>query len=231
MHASFVNTYALRTPAGLLLIDPGFEHRADRRASGGARLERRPACIPPSTRTATPTMPSACGRSSTPASGRTSSRRRTARPASAATADARLERAHQPAAVQPAGSRCSRSSFDWPTLTFRDALDPAPRRSRGPLPRRQGRDRRRLLGMGSRAALPLHRRPDHLAGAQLRQPAEGAALSGRMGRGARGDGRARRRVAVPRATASSCTAARRCAPCSPIRPAICGRSSTRCWSA
>lgn len=27
--ATFVNTYALRTPAGLLLVDPGFEHTAD----------------------------------------------------------------------------------------------------------------------------------------------------------------------------------------------------------
>ena len=29
MHASFVNTYALRTPVGLLLIDPGLEQNAD----------------------------------------------------------------------------------------------------------------------------------------------------------------------------------------------------------
>jgi len=29
MHAAFVNTYALRTPAGLLLIDPGFGHNSD----------------------------------------------------------------------------------------------------------------------------------------------------------------------------------------------------------
>jgi len=29
MHAAFVNTYALRTPAGLLLVDPGFGHTAD----------------------------------------------------------------------------------------------------------------------------------------------------------------------------------------------------------
>jgi glyoxylase-like metal-dependent hydrolase (beta-lactamase superfamily II) len=30
MHASFVNNYALRTPAGLLLVDPGFEHTSGR---------------------------------------------------------------------------------------------------------------------------------------------------------------------------------------------------------
>src|SRR5262245_22393412 len=29
MHASFVNNYALRLPAGLLVIDPGFEHMAE----------------------------------------------------------------------------------------------------------------------------------------------------------------------------------------------------------
>lgn len=29
MHGSFVNTYALRTPAGLVLIDPGFSHTAE----------------------------------------------------------------------------------------------------------------------------------------------------------------------------------------------------------
>ena len=29
MHASFVNTYAMRTPIGLLCVDPGFGHTAD----------------------------------------------------------------------------------------------------------------------------------------------------------------------------------------------------------
>ena len=28
MHAAFVNTYAVRTPVGLLLIDPGFTHQS-----------------------------------------------------------------------------------------------------------------------------------------------------------------------------------------------------------
>ena len=41
--------------------------------------------------------------------------------------------------------------FDWPTLTFRDSLCAAARRSRSALPRRQGRDRRRLLGVGAGA--------------------------------------------------------------------------------
>ena len=78
MHPAFVNTYAVRTPDGLVLIDPGFGHTSRRRARGGTRMERRRPCEPPSTRTATRITPSGCGHGWRPASAPRSSRRRPA---------------------------------------------------------------------------------------------------------------------------------------------------------
>ena len=43
MYPAFVNTYALRTPDGLLLVDPGFTHTSDADSRRRARLERRAA--------------------------------------------------------------------------------------------------------------------------------------------------------------------------------------------
>jgi hypothetical protein len=122
--------------------------------------------------------PSACAPSSRRARRRRSSRRRTASAASAAAAlthgwNARINQ-RQFSLPQPLFP----NHFDWPTHVFRDALSLrlGDTEVRVPPP---GRDRR-LLGV-DRGRLSLHRRPDHLAGAELRQSAEGPALSGRMG--------------------------------------------------
>ena len=191
--------YALRTPDGLLLVDPGFDAHLATRCTTPCAPGATRRCTRRSTRTATSITPSACAPSSPPASAPQIVAQENC---VGALPPLRASRTAGTRASTSASSACrsrsSREHFDWPTLTFRDAPDAAPRRPRRALPRRQGRDRRRLLGVGAGAPLPVHRRPDHLAGAELRQSAEGAALPGGLGRRARGHGRARRRVALPR---------------------------------
>ena len=104
MHASFVNTYALRTPDGLLLVDPGFEpaapavHRAVR-AWSEAPLH-----------TAVYThghVDHAFGLQPFLDAGERPqiiAQENCVRALSSLSADARLERAHQSAPVQPAAA-------------------------------------------------------------------------------------------------------------------------------
>ncbi len=100
-----------------------------------------------------------------------------------------LQRGHQPAAVPAWPSRLA----DRLPLPGRDL----PRRARPSrsaasafeLHHARGRDRRPHLGVGARAQGAVLRRPVHLGVAQLRQPAEGAALPARVGGGAARDGR------------------------------------------
>ena len=79
-------------------------------------------------------------------------------------------------------------------------LRAAPRRRRRRravrAPPRQGRDRRPHVGLAARPQGAVHRRPVHLGVAQLRQPAEGAALPPRVGGRPARDGRARARAAA-----------------------------------
>ena len=72
--------------------------------------------------------------------------------------------------------------FRYPDRTYRDDLDARGRRAPDRAAPRQGRDRRRHLGLDPRAVRAVHRRPVHLGGPQLRQPAEGAALPAGSGR-------------------------------------------------
>ena len=107
----------------------------------------------------------------------------------------RLQRGDQPAAVRrrraAVAGRLPLSRHDLPRCARarnrRRALRAAPR------PRR---DRRRDVGLGRRPARAVHRRSVRLGVAQLRQPAEGAALRGRLGR--------RRCARWPRSTPRCC---------------------------
>ena len=90
------------------------------------------------------------------------------------------------------------TDYRHPDEVYRDhhTLD-GRRRDLGAAPR-QGRDRRRHLGVEPGPQGALHRRPLHLGQPQLRQPAEGAALPARVGDRPPQDGRPRRRGAAAR---------------------------------
>ena len=198
MHPAFVNTYALRTPAGLLLVDPGFGHAVGQRARGRARLERRAAAHRGlHARPRRPRLRPA-RRSSPPASGRRSSRRRTAWRAFAATGS----RTAGTRASTSASSACRSPSFPTTSTGRRSPFATRCAQRLGDLDvhyrAAKGETDDACWVWVPERALPLHRRSDHLAGAELRQPAEGAALPGGVGRRARRHGRPRRRVALPR---------------------------------
>ena len=73
----------------------------------------------------------------------------------------------------------------------------------------------------------VHRRPVHLGVAELRQPAEGAALRARLGARVPQDGRARRPTCCSPVTASRSSAPTACARRSPKAPSCSSRSSSR----
>ena len=125
----------------------------------------------------------------------------------------RLERAHQqrqfslPAPLFP-------NHFDWPTLTFRDVLAQRLGDLEVHYRAAKGETDDALLGVDPGAPLSVHGRSGHLAGAELRQPAEGTALSGRVGRGARRRWPDSTPSGCFPATAWWCGAPTRSAPCS-----------------
>ena len=92
----------------------------------------------------------------------------------------------------------------WPTRLPLPGRDVPPRpgaRSRRRTLRaapRARRDRRRHVGVGTRPQGRVRGRPVHLGVAELRQPAEGAALRARLGRGVPRDGGAATRCAAAR---------------------------------
>ena len=118
-------------------------------------------------------------------------------------ADGGLQRGDQPAAVPAAGTALA----DRVPLSRRDVPRRARRSTVGgeafellPRPRR---DRRRARGCGRRRArIAVRGRHVHLGVAELRQPAEGAALRARLGGRVPQDGRARARGAAARARAA-----------------------------
>ena len=125
-----------------------------------------------------------------------------ARPVRPLHPDRRLQRHHQPPAVQHRVARVAdRVPLSRPHL-------PRPPRARGRrdpgrAPPRQGGDRRPHLDLVPRSPGAVLRRPVHLGVAQRRQPAEGPALPARVGRRPAADARPlrRARAAGPR---SSC---------------------------
>jgi hypothetical protein len=168
MVPAFVNTYALRTDGGLLIVDPGFGHtsatvRDAVRAWSDAPLH-----------TAVYThghVDHAFGLRAFLAAGE--------RPQIVAQENC-LARFRRYALTNGWNARINQRQFslpqpffphhfDWPTLTFRDA-GAAPGRPKCSA-RRQG-ETDDPAGLGAVARLPLHRRPDHLAGAELRQSAK-----------------------------------------------------------
>ena len=161
-----------------------------------ARGARRP-CTPPSIPTATSTTPSGWAPSSRPASdpqivAQETASQRFHRYRLTHGLNARINQRQfgLPPYVSPSTSIGRRSPFAIAGAALGDL--------EVQLSRRQGRDRRHCFVWVPRAPLSLHRRPDHLAGAELRQPPEGAALSRRVGGRARAMAGARRRVALPR---------------------------------
>ena len=111
--------------------------------------------------------------------------------------------------------------FDWPTLLVRDRLTQRLGDVERALPRGARRDRRPPLGVGARERAALHRRPDHLAGPELRQPAEGAALPEEWAEALEAMAGARRRVPLPGPRPRGAGPRRRAARCSPRRRATC----------
>ena len=129
--------------------------------------------------------------------------------------DRRLQRGDQPAAVQGAGPAVADSSTAIPTrrTATRSTIDGRRRDVRAvPRPRR---DRRRTWVWAPGAQGAVRGRPVHLGVAELRQPAEGAALRARLGDRVPQDGRARRRKCCCPATA-----------CRSSAPTACARRST-----
>ena len=88
--------------------------------------------------------------------------------------------------------------YRYPDETYRHDLDARRRRRALRAAPRPRRDRRRHVGVGARSQGAVRRRPVHLGVAELRQPAEGAALPARLGARVPHDGRARRRGAAAR---------------------------------
>ena len=84
------------------------------------------------------------------------------------------------------------------------------------------------VGVGAgRAQVAVHGRPVHLGVAELRQPAEGAALRARLGRRVPHDGRARARGAAARPRPADRRRRPRAARRSPKAPSCSSRSSSR----
>ena len=94
------------------------------------------------------------------------------------------------------------TEYRYPDETYRARLDLDVGGETLRAPSRARRDRRPHLGLGPGAQGAVHRRPLHLGVAQLRQPAEGAALRDRVGPSAPRDGRARTRGPAARARAA-----------------------------
>ena len=105
--------------------------------------------------------------------------------------DRRVQRRHQPAAVPGAAGCAGRPSTATPTrrTATRSTLDVGGERFELHHDRGETDDRTWVWVAGAQGA--VHRRPVHLGVAELRQPAEGAALRARLGARVPQDGRAR----------------------------------------
>ena len=90
------------------------------------------------------------------------------------------------------------TDYVFPDVTYDDHLTLAHRRRAVRAAPRQGRDGRRHMGVGGRSRHPRVRRLLDLVRAELRQPAEGAALPGGVGRRVRADDPAGGRAAPAR---------------------------------
>ncbi len=135
---------------------------------------------------------------------------------------ARLQRAHQRAAVLHPGLVAHRVRL--PRHGLRSGAAPRDRRRGARAAARAGRDRRRHVGVVARAAHPVDGRPLHLGRAQRGQSAEGPALRRGVGGGAPRDGGARRGAAHPRPRHADRRAPSACGRRSPTP-----RSGSRRW--
>ena len=187
---SFANVTALVSDDRLVLIDAGGVLHAQQVHTAVRELDRRTARhrrLHPRTRRPRVRRSLLRGRGRAAAT-RRSSHTSGGRPLRPVQPDQRLQRRDQPAAVL-----AGRAAVPLELPLPRHHLSRPPRRlRRRPRHRtapRPGRDRRPHVGVDSRVADALHRRPVHLGVAQLREPAEGPALPGRVGPGAAQDDR------------------------------------------